>query len=109
MVARGAKIEKLVRKIAKIGVPGSKSFTRIVKNSSQKKARALFNKITSNSIRPIETIPTPKGNILKADMGNGNKIIFRTFESSNTPGHEATIELVFKKIWKTNREIKFVK
>lgn len=108
-VIRGNRLSKMVRQIAKLGVPGSKSFTRIVKNSSKTKARALFDKITSNSIGPVEVIKTPKGNLLKANMGNGNKIMYRPFEASNTLGHEATIELVFKKIWNTNREIKFVK
>lgn len=109
MVIRGARLNKMVRQLAKLGSPGTNSHIRIIPNGTYEKTLALFNKITKNSISPVTTTTTTNGRIIKvADMGNGNYITLRNFDNSNTLGLTANIDLNFPTIWSKVRELKFI-
>ena len=106
MVIRGTRLNKILRQLSKIGNQGSTQFIREIPSSSVQKAKKLFDKITQNRIGAIETINTPLGNILKANMGNGNVITYRTF-ASNSPNTLATVELNFSNLFDDVIKLKF--
>jgi len=76
---------------------------RIVTTSTPiAKSKELFNTLTKHAISKI----TQTNGTIVANMGNGNKIIYRTSSSSGFP---ATIDLDFKAagIWTKTGSIKF--
>ncbi|WP_439130758.1 hypothetical protein, partial [Polaribacter sp.] len=109
-VVRGAKLNNMVRQLAKLGKAGTSSRIRLIPNGSYEKSLALFNKITKNSISPVTTTTTANGRIIKvADMGNGNYITFRNFDNTGTTNLVANIDLKFPSIWTKTRELKFIR
>ena len=108
-VIRGAKLNNMVRQLAKLGKAGTSSRIRLIPNGSYEKSLVLFNKITQNSVSPVTTTTTANGRIIKvADMGNGNYITFRNFDNSGTSNLVANIDLKFPSIWSKTRELKFI-
>ncbi|MBO0324182.1 hypothetical protein J0X14_17870 [Muricauda sp. CAU 1633] len=106
-VYRGARLNNMVKKVGLLGrMSNSGNHIReVVTNAPVTKARELFKTLTKHAVS-IKNLP--KG-VVKADMGNGNFIIYRpiTASGSNVP---ATITLDFKAagIWSKERHIKFI-
>ncbi len=108
-VMRGARLEKMVRKIAKMGQAGTSSRIRIIRNGNYTKSFDLFKKLSKDAKNiKIETLSDGKMRRI-ADMGDGNFITFRNYDYSNTPNLVATIDMNFPKIWSKTRELKFIK
>ncbi|MDG2193282.1 MAG: hypothetical protein P8K77_00205 [Polaribacter sp.] len=104
MVLRGARLNKMVRNVAKLGVQGNQAHVRIITTTNPvQKAETLFATLTKNKIgNVIEVAP----NVFQANMGNGNYIIYRTVSSSGFP---STINLNFPSIFGTTpKSIKFI-
>ncbi len=108
-VSRGAKLEKMVRKVAQLGKAGTNSRIRLIKNGNYLKAFELFKKITKDA-KHIKVETLSNGRVIRiADMGEGNYITFRNFDYSKTPNLTANIDLNFPKIWSKSRELKFIR
>jgi len=103
MLLRGARLTKLLQKVARMGVQGEQIHVRIITTSSPvTRAEKLFATLTKNAVSVAP--PNAQGTIV-ANMGNGNYITFRTVSSTNFP---ATINLNFPSIFgQTPKAIKF--
>ena len=104
-VARGAKLEKMVKEVGLMGTMGKNNTIRIVStNNPVNKARELFNTLTKNALSKVNEAD----GVVKANMGNGNFILFRP-SSASTSNFPATITLDFRaaKIWTKQRHVKF--
>jgi len=108
-VYRGARLNNMAKKVAKLGSPGTSSRIRMIPNSSLTKSQETFNMLTKNAIS-VTTENLPGGKYRKiANMGNNNYITFRNFDYSNTPNLVGNIDLNFPNIWIKTRELKFIK
>lgn len=108
-VYRGARLEKMVKEVAKLGKAGTSSRIRMIPNSSYTKAKEFFNTLTKNAIS-IKRENLGNGKIRYiANMGNNNTITFRNFDHSGTQNLVGNIDLNFPSIWTRQRELKFIK
>ncbi|WP_233890619.1 hypothetical protein [Tenacibaculum piscium] len=109
MVIRGARLNRMVKKMATLGKAGTSSRVRLIPNGNYLKSIQLFNKLTKNA-KSIKVEKLTNGRVRRiADMGDKNFITFRNFDYSNTPNLVANIDLKFHKIWTKTRELKFIK
>lgn len=108
-VIRGTKLEAMILKTTELGVQGNNAFVRIINNQvSASKAETLFSTLTKDAIQVYPPINTPLGQLIKADMGNGNWIVLRYFSSSNPTAH-AVVEYNYTELLGTNSfELKFL-
>lgn len=106
MLTRGTRLEKMVKQVGLLGVQGNAgNHIRIVTTSNPiQKAEGLFASLTKNAISKT----TQSNGTIVANMGNGNKIIFRP-SSASSSGFKATIDLDFRAsgIWTKTRNVKF--
>lgn len=103
MVAQGIRLNKLVQKVVQLGIQGDQAHVRIIQISSPvTRAEELFLALSRDAVSTIEVSP----GVIKATMGNGNFITYRTISSSGFP---ATIDLNFPAIFGSqNQIIKFI-
>ncbi|MEE9350042.1 MAG: hypothetical protein V3U80_08350, partial [Flavobacteriaceae bacterium] len=108
-VTRGVKLEAMILETTQLGIQGNNQFVRMVHaQNSATKAESLFSTLTKDAIFTPQTITTPLGQLIKADMGNGNFIVLRYFSATN-PSAYAVVEYNFQQILSTNSfEIKFL-
>ena len=102
MVLRGARLNRLVQKVAQFGVQGTSNNIKIVSTNGApySKALELFKSLTQNA----QTVTVASNGTRIALFGNGNKIVFRAQSSSGFP---ATLEMTFPEIWANTRIVKF--
>ena len=102
LVLRGARLNRLVQKVAQFGVQGTSNNIKIVSTNGApySKALELFKSLTQNA----QTVTVASNGTRIALFGNGNKIVFRAQSSSGFP---ATLEMTFPEIWANTRIVKF--
>lgn len=95
MMLRGARLNKMVQKLAQLGEAGIQPNVRVIRTASSpvQKAEELFLSITKDRIGPY-SYPSP--GVTVANMGEGNYITYRTVSGSGFP---ATIDLNFPAIF----------
>lgn len=102
IVLQGTRLSATISQLTQLGSPGIKTNVRVIATSAPvARAESLFLSLTRN-VKPTEVSP----GVLRAAMGNGNFITFRTISTSGFP---ATIDLNFPLIFGANSPIKVLK
>lgn len=102
-VLRGTRLNNMVLKTAKLGVPGQQDFVRELHGTNVTKANELFLSLTKNAVSST----TNSNGIIVANMGNGSFITFRTVSSPLSPNVIATIDLNFPALFTEIIKLKF--
>jgi len=103
MVLQGYRLNKMVTKIAQLGVQGNQAHVRELHGTTASKAQELFITLIKNAA----STSNPNNYTTVANMGNSNFITFRTYSGGLSEGVIATIDLNFSSLFSNIVKLKF--